>query len=130
MVLVRDVEFASTSEETLLPFHGRAHIAYVPAGGTVIGLSKLARLTKLMAKRLQTQEQLGADVTRALCHHLRCAGVAVVIVAIHLTPTGPTPLDYTTISVHGCFAQNNSQQLQVRRQLLDLDHCRDAKIRT
>ena len=56
LVLVRDIDFAATSEATLLPFHGRAHIAYVPAAGVVLGLSKLARLTKLAARRVQTQE--------------------------------------------------------------------------
>ena len=50
LVLVRDIDFAATSEATLLPFHGRCHIAYVPADGVVLGLSKLARVTKLAAQ--------------------------------------------------------------------------------
>lgn len=115
IVLVRDIEFASTSQDTLLPFHGRCHIAYVPANGTVIGLSKLARLTKLLAKRLQTQEQLGAQVGLALRQHLHCLGVAVVVVASHLELAGTAPpQQQVTISVGGCFAEAASPSLQVR----------------
>ena len=114
-MLVRDIEFASTSQDTLLPFHGRCHIAYVPSDGTVIGLSKLARLTKLMAKRLMTQEQLGLDITLALQQHMCCQGVAVVIAATHLALAGPAPpAEQVTVSVNGCFAEDHSTQLQVR----------------
>lgn len=56
LVLVRDIDFASTSESTFLPFHGRCHVAYFPSHSVVLGLSKLARLTRILAKRLQTQE--------------------------------------------------------------------------
>jgi len=114
IVLVRDIEFASTSEDTLLPFHGRCHIAYVPTGGTVIGLSKLARLTKLMAKRLLTQERLGQDLALALQQHMACQGVAVIIVATHLALAGPgPPEEQATVSVSGCFASECSTHLQV-----------------
>jgi len=63
---VRDIEFASTCEATLLPFHGRCHIAYVPASGVVLGLSKFARLTTLCARRLQSQQGLANDIISAL----------------------------------------------------------------
>ena len=56
LVIVRDITFAALSEQTLLPFHGRCHIAYVPRHGVVLGLSKLARVTKCLAARLQTQQ--------------------------------------------------------------------------
>jgi hypothetical protein len=62
MVLVRDVDFASLSATSLLPFYGQAHVAYVPRQGTVLGLSKLARLTRLFAARLQSQDALGVQV--------------------------------------------------------------------
>ncbi len=65
LVVVRDVEFASTSELDLLPFFGRCHIGYVPGQGVVLGLSKVARLAKLLASRLQTQEQLTQDIVMA-----------------------------------------------------------------
>ena len=63
---VRDIEFASTCEATLLPFHGRCHVAYVPASGVVLGLSKFARLTTLCARRLQSQQGLANDIISAL----------------------------------------------------------------
>ena len=63
---VRDIEFASTCEQTLLPFHGRCHVAYVPASGVVLGLSKFARLTTLCARRLQSQQGLANDIIDAL----------------------------------------------------------------
>lgn len=63
MVMVRDIEFASTSSANLLPFHGRCHIAYMPARGVVLGLSKFARLTGLFARRFQDQQQFTDQVT-------------------------------------------------------------------
>lgn len=62
VVVVRDIDFASTCETSLLPFHGRVHIGYVPRNGVVLGLSKMSRLTSIFARRLQTQERLGAEV--------------------------------------------------------------------
>ena len=73
MVIVRDIEFASTSEATLLPFYGRCHVAYMPRGGVVLGLSKLARLAKLFARQLQSQQRLTNQMLAALqqvgCSH-------------------------------------------------------------
>ena len=72
IVVVRDIDFASTNEGTLLPFHGRAHIGYVPSAGVVLGLSKLARLTKHFGKRLQSQAKLATDIATCLQTHLQC----------------------------------------------------------
>lgn len=66
MVIVRDIEFASTSEATLLPFYGRCHVAYMPREGVVLGLSKLARLAKLFARQLQSQQRLTNQMLAAL----------------------------------------------------------------
>ncbi len=66
MVIVRDIEFASTSEATLLPFYGRCHVAYMPREGVVLGLSKLARLVKLFARQLQSQQRLTNQMLAAL----------------------------------------------------------------
>ena len=66
MVIVRDIEFASTSEATLLPFYGRCHVAYMPRAGVVLGLSKLARLAKLFARQLQSQQRLTNQMLAAL----------------------------------------------------------------
>ncbi|HCE60685.1 GTP cyclohydrolase I FolE [Janibacter terrae] len=85
LVIVRDIELYSTCEHHLVPFHGLAHVGYVPGhGGQVTGLSKLARLVDIFAKRPQVQERLTSQVADALVTHLDVAGVIVVIEAEHL----------------------------------------------
>src|SRR6201996_5732594 len=81
-VLVRDIEFTSQCEHHMMPFYGKAHIAYTPVE-RVVGLSKLARLTDIFARRLQTQEHLTAQIAAAIDEVLKPRGVAVVIEAEH-----------------------------------------------
>ena len=83
MVLVRDIPFFSHCEHHMVPFMGKAHIAYYPIGG-VIGLSKLARLVDIYARRLQTQETMTAQISTALEAFLGSRGVAVMIEAEHM----------------------------------------------
>jgi GTP cyclohydrolase I len=83
MVIVKDIDFYSLCEHHLLPFFGRAHVAYIP-NGKVVGLSKIPRLVEMFAKRLQVQERLTMNVAETLETVLRPKGVAVVIEAIHL----------------------------------------------
>ena len=83
MVLVRDVEVYSLCEHHLLPFYGRAHIAYMPRG-RIVGLSKLPRVVDVFARRLQVQERLTTQIAEALDEALSPYGVAVVIEAFHL----------------------------------------------
>jgi GTP cyclohydrolase I len=83
IILVKDIELYSMCEHHLLPFIGRAHVAYIP-NGKVIGLSKVARIVDVFARRLQIQEQLTTQVADALMRSLRPLGVAVVIEAKHL----------------------------------------------
>ena len=83
MVLVKDIELYSLCEHHMLPFYGRAHIAYVP-DGRIIGLSKLARLVDVYARRLQVQERLTGQIADALVETLRPRGVAVLLEARHL----------------------------------------------
>ena len=79
-VLVRDIEFTSQCEHHMMPFYGRAHIAYTPVE-RVVGLSKLARLTDIFARRLQTQEHLTAQIAAAIDEILKPRGVAVMMEA-------------------------------------------------
>ena len=84
MVLVKEIEIWSTCEHHLLPFHGVAHVAYIPsADGTITGLSKLARLVEVFARRLQIQERLTGQIADSLVEHLRPQGVLVVVEAEH-----------------------------------------------
>jgi len=85
LVLVRDIPIYSTCEHHLVPFHGVAHIGYIPGrSGTVTGLSKLARLVDLYAKRPQVQERLTSQVADAIVDRLHPSGVLVVIECEHL----------------------------------------------
>ena len=84
LIVVRDVPFVSHCEHHMVPFVGRAHIAYYPSAEGVVGLSKLARLVDVFAKRLQTQEALTAQVLQALELNLRPRGCAVMIEAEHM----------------------------------------------
>lgn len=83
MVLLKDIEFYSYCEHHMVPFTGKAHIAYIP-NGKVIGVSKLARLLDIYARRLQIQERLGQQVVSALMEHLQPLGAACIIEAQHL----------------------------------------------
>jgi GTP cyclohydrolase IA len=83
LVLLRGIRFVSLCEHHLLPFTGVAHVAYLPSHGRVTGLSKLARLVDVYARRLQMQERLTAQVADALVEHLDPRGVAVVVESEH-----------------------------------------------
>ena len=87
MVTVRDIPLYSMCEHHLLPFIGKAHIAYIPRDGKIIGLSKLARIVKHFASRPQLQEKLTADIANFLEEELHPQGVAVLIEAEHLCMT-------------------------------------------
>jgi GTP cyclohydrolase I len=85
MVLVKDIPFYSTCEHHLVPFYGSAHIGYIPGkGGKVTGLSKLARLVEVYARRPQVQERLTTQIVDALVEHLSPSGAIVVVECEHM----------------------------------------------
>ena len=86
MVLEKDITFYSTCEHHMLPFYGKAHVAYIP-NGEVVGISKLARTVEIYARRLQIQEQLTAQVADALMEQLKPKGVMVMMEAEHMCMT-------------------------------------------
>jgi len=84
MVIVRDIPFSSMCEHHLLPFVGKAHIAYIPSDNKIIGLSKFARIVDNFAKKPQVQERLTHDIADFLEEHLKPKGVAVILEAEHM----------------------------------------------
>ncbi len=118
MVIVRDIEFYSLCEHHLLPFLGRAHVAYMPAG-KVIGLSKIPRIVDIFARRLQVQERMTRQIADLLHELLEPTGVAVVVEGLHLCMMmrGVKKHDarMTTSAMHGAFRTN----IATRQEFLD-----------
>jgi GTP cyclohydrolase I len=118
MVLVRDIEFYSLCEHHMLPFLGRAHVAYLPKG-KVIGLSKIPRIVEMYARRLQVQERMTRQIADLLQETLEPHGVAVVVEAMHLCSMmrGVKKHDarMTTSAMHGAFRAN----LATRQEFLE-----------
>ena len=114
-VLVRDIPFHSNCEHHMMPFHGRAHVAYVPVA-RVVGLSKLARLIDVYACRLQTQEHLTSQVASAIDEVLKPRGVAVMVEAEHtcMSLRGVEKHGSSTVTTKfiGLFRDDPAQQVR------------------
>ncbi|NEP89662.1 MAG: GTP cyclohydrolase I FolE [Okeania sp. SIO2C2] len=119
MVLVRDIDLFSSCEHHILPILGRAHVAYIP-NGKVIGLSKIARICEMYARRLQVQERLTAQIADALQGLLQPLGVAVVVEATHMCMVMrgvEKPGSWTTTSaMRGVF----SDDVKTRQEFMSL----------
>jgi GTP cyclohydrolase I len=115
MVIVRDIEFYSLCEHHMLPFVGRAHVAYMPKG-RVIGLSKIPRVVDMFARRLQVQERMTTQIANFLHELLQPSGVAVVLEALHLCSIirGVKKHDsrMTTSAMLGTFRTDMAQRME------------------
>ncbi len=116
LVLVSDIEVFSHCEHHMVPFVGKAHVAYIP-DGRVVGLSKLARVVDVFAKRLQVQEKLTAQIAGAIAEHLRPLGVAVVLQCQHFCMCYRgvrKPGSWTTTSkLHGLFLTDSASRMEL-----------------
>ena len=115
IVLVRNIEFSSHCEHHMVPFQGHVHIAYLPTNG-VVGLSKLARVVEVFSRRLQTQENLTAQIVYAIDTQLDARGVAVMVEAVHncMTLRGVQKRDASTLTTRFSGDFKSEQGLQAR----------------
>jgi GTP cyclohydrolase I len=115
MVILRDIEFYSTCSHHLLPFVGKAHIAYIP-NGKVVGLSKLARLLECFSRRLQLQERITDQVADALMEHLKPLGAACILEAQHMCMSargvGKQNAKMVTSAVRGAFREQEATRAE------------------
>ena len=116
IVLVKDIPLYSMCEHHMLPFYGKAHIAYIPKENRITGLSKLARIVDVLAKRLQVQERLTAAIANLIMKKLKPYGVIVVMEAEHLCMIMrgvKKPGSYTiTSAVRGIFKENEKTRAE------------------
>src|SRR5437899_6604479 len=119
MVVVKDIEVFSLCEHHLLPWFGKAHVAYIPKE-KVVGLSKIPRLVDAFARRLQVQERLTVQIAHALQDAIRPRGVGVVIEAMHLCMIMRGVEKQNSVAVTSCMLGGFRDQLQTREEFLSL----------
>jgi GTP cyclohydrolase IA len=119
MVVVKDIDLFSMCEHHLLPFYGRAHVAYLPAG-KVVGLSKIPRLVDMFSRRLQVQERLTVEVAHAIDDKLKPRGVAVVIEARHFCMMMRGVEKQNSVATTSCMLGAFREQQQTREEFLAL----------
>jgi GTP cyclohydrolase I len=120
IVLIKDIEFYSTCEHHMLPFIGKAHIAYIPTNDTVIGASKLIRLLEIYTRRLQIQERIGEQVTEALMEHLKPSGAACILEAQHLCMSARGIQKQSSLMVTSSLKGVFMDKLPARNELMTL----------
>jgi GTP cyclohydrolase I len=115
MVLVKDIEFYSLCEHHMLPFYGRAHVAYIP-NGKVIGLSKIPRIVEVFARRLQVQERMTSQIANLIQETLNPRGVAVVVEGSHMCAmmrgVKKSQASMTTSAMLGSFREDPKQRAE------------------
>jgi GTP cyclohydrolase I len=119
MVVVKDIEVFSLCEHHLLPFFGKAHVAYIPKD-KVVGLSKIPRLVDAFARRLQVQERLTVQIAHALQDTIHPGGVGVVIEAMHLCMIMRGVEKQNSVAVTSCMLGAFREQSQTREEFLSL----------
>ena len=119
MVIVKDIAFYSLCEHHMLPFFGKAHVAYIP-NGRIVGLSKIPRLVEAFARRLQVQERLTEEVARTLFRHLKPRGVGVVMEAEHLCVSMRGVKNETSFATTSAMLGSFQTDSRVRQEFLDL----------
>jgi GTP cyclohydrolase I len=119
MVIVRGIDLYSLCEHHLLPFFGRCHIAYLPAG-RIVGLSKLARVVDVFSRRLQVQERLTTQIAQAVEQALEPHGVAVVVEARHLCMMMRGVEKQNSLAVTSCMLGEFKDNPKTRNELMDL----------
>jgi GTP cyclohydrolase I len=127
MVIVKDIEFYSMCEHHLLPFFGKAHVAYVP-NGKVIGLSKIPRLVDVFARRLQVQERLTRQIADAITEAINPQGVAVILEAEHLCMMMRGVEKQHSATVTSAMLGVFKTQLQTRNEFLSLVRTRGTNL--
>jgi GTP cyclohydrolase IA len=119
MVVVKDIDLFSMCEHHLLPFYGKAHVAYIPKG-KVIGLSKVPRLVDMFARRLQVQERLTVQIAETIQEKVQPRGVGVVIEAMHFCMMMRGVEKQNSVAVTSCMLGSFREQIQTRNEFLSL----------
>ena len=119
MVVLKDIEFYSMCEHHMLPFFGKVKIAYIP-NGRIVGISKLARLVEVYARRMQVQERLTNQIAKAIQKHLKPKGVGVVIEAKHLCMVARGVEKQNSSMVTSCLLGEMLTKEKVRQEFLSL----------
>ena len=119
MVIIKDIDVYSLCEHHLLPFFGKAHVAYIP-NGKVLGLSKVPRLVDMFARRLQVQERLTVEIAEAITEAIKPRGVGVIIEAMHFCMIMRGVEKQNSVAVTSCMRGAFRDQQQTRDEFLSL----------